>query len=67
SIKDFDGPKIADSFYRHLFRNCDASADQFRLPDLRDAAEALHLAVIKLRTEPDVPFMRWVPFVHYGL
>ncbi|KAJ7619811.1 hypothetical protein DFH06DRAFT_1106253, partial [Mycena polygramma] len=35
-------------------------------PDLNDSAEALHIAVKKLRTS-GVPLLRWVPFVHYGL
>jgi hypothetical protein len=35
--------------------------------DLTRAAEALHLAVAKLREEPNISFKRWVPFVHYGL
>jgi hypothetical protein len=34
---------------------------------LKQAAKALHLAVGKLRKEPNIPFRRWVPFVHYGL
>jgi hypothetical protein len=37
------------------------------LPDLSKAAEALHLSVADLRKQPDVSFMRWVPFVYYGL
>ncbi|KAJ6630294.1 CHAT domain-containing protein, partial [Mycena sp. CBHHK59/15] len=49
TMYDPDGPEIAEAFYGHLFRN---------------SAEALHLAVAKLRKT--VPFARWVPFVHYG-
>ncbi|KAJ6629733.1 CHAT domain-containing protein, partial [Mycena sp. CBHHK59/15] len=67
SMDDRDGPKIASAFYEHLFKNCDATSNPPVLPDLTRAAEALHVAVAKLREEPDVPFMRWVPFVHYGL
>ncbi|KAJ7615328.1 CHAT domain-containing protein [Roridomyces roridus] len=62
TIHDPDGPEVAETFYRHLFRHTDPD---FVPPDLNDSAEALHLAVKKLRTR--VAFMRWVPFVHYGL
>ncbi|KAJ6609133.1 hypothetical protein B0H10DRAFT_1814425 [Mycena sp. CBHHK59/15] len=66
-MDDRDGPKIADTFYEHLFRDCNATSDQPVLPDLKDAARALHFAVKKLRDDPNVSFQRWVPFVHYGL
>jgi hypothetical protein len=48
-------------------KGCDANADVPILPDLTKAAEALHIAVAKLRADPSVSFRRWVPFVHYGL
>ncbi|KAJ7128411.1 CHAT domain-containing protein, partial [Mycena epipterygia] len=67
TMDDLDGPKIADTFYEHLFKNCDPNSSPPVLPDLTRAAEALHLAVAKLREEPGIPFSRWVPFVHYGL
>ncbi|KAJ7833387.1 tetratricopeptide repeat-containing protein [Mycena leptocephala] len=67
AMNDLDGPKIADTFYGYLFRNCDPNSNPPVLPDLTQAAKALHLAVAKLREEPDVPFRHWVPFVHYGL
>ncbi|KAJ6585772.1 CHAT domain-containing protein [Mycena capillaripes] len=67
TMNDFDGPKIADTFYEHLFKNCDPNSNPPVLPDLKQAAKALHLAVEKLRKEPNIPFRRWVPFVHYGL
>ncbi|KAF8180680.1 CHAT domain-containing protein [Mycena galopus ATCC 62051] len=66
TMNDLDGPKIADTFYEHLFKNCDPHSNPPVLPDLTQAAKALHLAVAKLRKEPDIPFKRWVPFVHYG-
>jgi hypothetical protein len=66
-MDDFDGPKVADTFYEHLFKSCDASADAQVIPDLTYSAEALHIAVAKLRSDPNVSFRRWVPFVHYGL
>ena len=64
SIYDDDGPKIADEFYGYLFKNHeDGSA-----PDTTESARALHLAVKKLRAQyNDHSFVRWVPFVHYGL
>ncbi|KAJ7747449.1 tetratricopeptide repeat-containing protein [Mycena maculata] len=67
TMNDLDGPKIADTFYEHLFRDCDLTSNPPVVPDLTEAARALHLAVTKLREDPDIPFMRWVPFVHYGL
>ncbi|KAJ6532462.1 CHAT domain-containing protein [Mycena capillaripes] len=67
SINDLDGPKIADTFYEHLLKNCDPNSNPPVVPDLTQAAKALHLAVAKLRQETDIPFRRWLPFVHYGL
>jgi hypothetical protein len=66
-MDDRDGPKIADTFYEHLFKHCDPNSNPPIPPDLKQAAKALHLAVAKLREEPNIPFRRWVPFVHYGL
>ncbi|KAJ7082497.1 CHAT domain-containing protein [Mycena epipterygia] len=63
SIADPDGPEIAETFYQHLFKGCATNMDP---PDLTKAAESLHIAVAKLRAA-NVPFSRWVPFVHYGL
>ncbi|EAU93574.2 hypothetical protein CC1G_02804 [Coprinopsis cinerea okayama7 len=60
SIHDEDAPIVANSFYRHLFRNGDACP-----PIATDAAEGLHLAIKELR-ELGKPFSRWVPFVHFG-
>ncbi|KAJ7107456.1 CHAT domain-containing protein [Mycena epipterygia] len=67
TMADPDGPKIANMFYEHLFKSCDADTNPPILPDLMKAAEALHIAVTKLRADPNIPFSRWVPFVHYGL
>ncbi|KAJ6554753.1 CHAT domain-containing protein [Mycena capillaripes] len=67
TMNDLDGPKIGDTFYEHLFKNCDPHSNPPVLPDLTQAAKALHLAVAKLRREPNISFRRWVPFVHYGL
>ncbi|KAJ7702692.1 CHAT domain-containing protein [Mycena rosella] len=67
AMNDGDGPMIADTFYKHLFEQCDPNSNPPVLPDLTRAAEALHIAVAKLREEPTISFKRWVPFVHYGL
>ncbi|KAJ7914387.1 CHAT domain-containing protein [Mycena leptocephala] len=67
TMNDVDGPKIADTFYEYLFKDCDPDRNPQILPDLTKAAEALHFAVAKLRKEPGMTFERWVPFVHYGL
>jgi hypothetical protein len=66
-MNDLDGPKIADTFYECLFKDCDPKSNPPVLPDLNQAARALYLAVAKLRKEPNISFTRWVPFVHYGL
>lgn len=62
SINDVDGPVVADAFYGYLFRNGPEST-----PDTTEAAYALHLAVKKLRLNPEVSFRRWVPFIHMGI
>ncbi|KAJ6526886.1 tetratricopeptide repeat-containing protein [Mycena vulgaris] len=67
TMNDEDGPKIADTFYEYLFRDCGSNSVPSVVPDLTQAAEALHLAVAKLRKEPGMTFKRWVPFVHYGI
>ncbi|KAJ7104687.1 CHAT domain-containing protein [Mycena epipterygia] len=64
TMNDLDGPKVADAFYEHLFTHTSPGSV---VPDLTKAAEALHVAVLKLRGKSGVGFLRWVPFVHYGL
>ncbi|KAJ7879170.1 tetratricopeptide repeat-containing protein [Mycena leptocephala] len=64
TIKDPDCPEIAEVFYSHLFRNADPTSSLPVFPDISESAEALHLAVKKLRTK--VPLLQWIPFVHYG-
>jgi CHAT domain-containing protein len=59
SIQDDLGPEVADEFYRHIMEG------EGR-PDNRKAAEALHLAIQKLRKRGDVSFTSWIPFVHLG-
>ncbi|KAF7344115.1 CHAT domain-containing protein [Mycena venus] len=66
-MDDDDGPKIADTFYEYLFKDCSPDSVSPSFPDLSKAAKALHLAVTKLYNEPSMTFQRWVPFVHYGL
>ncbi|KAF8957035.1 CHAT domain-containing protein [Flammula alnicola] len=66
SIRDEDGPIVADSFYRHLFSQSPSSGSpQHTNPQTAEAARALHAAVAKLRQQGR-PFMSWVPFIHLG-
>ena len=60
SIRDDDGPIIAEKFYRHLI--VEASGDSTR------AAYALHEAVAHLRDiRGEKDFASWVPFIHLGI
>jgi hypothetical protein len=65
SIADADGPKIADTFYYELFKENNSATTEFLRPGSTQAAQALHIAVTKLRSN-NVSFMRWVPFIHIG-
>ncbi|KAJ7465536.1 CHAT domain-containing protein [Mycena latifolia] len=67
TIDDKDGPKVADTFYEYLFKNCTPHGNSSVTPDLQKTAKALHFSIAKLRKEPGMSFKRWVPFVHYGL
>ncbi|KAJ6601817.1 CHAT domain-containing protein [Mycena vulgaris] len=67
TMHDRDGPKIANTFYEQLFKNCDPNSRPQILPELTGAAKALQIAVAKLREQPGIMFARWVPFVHYGM
>ncbi|KAJ6592346.1 hypothetical protein B0H19DRAFT_892705, partial [Mycena capillaripes] len=58
SMNDLDGPVVAESVYSHLFW-------KGRQPEASDAAEALHLSIKKLKAQ-NVPYERWVPFIHIG-
>ena len=60
---DDDGPVVTEEFYKYLFEGQKVD-EGFRL-DVTKSARALHCAVEKLR-DSGVPFVRWVPFVHYG-
>ncbi|KAJ7127712.1 CHAT domain-containing protein [Mycena epipterygia] len=61
TIMDNDAPQVASNVYEHLF--------QTSPPDPMRAAEALHLAVQKLRKSGrggKKSFFHWVPFIHIG-
>ncbi|KAJ7458209.1 TPR-like protein [Mycena latifolia] len=59
SISDRDAPQVAADVYGHLFKTSP--------PDSTGAAEALHLAIQKLRQDSGrkKSFFHWVPFIHY--
>ena len=59
AMDDEDGPMISNEFYKHMFR------DSGRKVDFRDSAEALNVAVRKMR-RGGVPLDRWIMFVHIG-
>ncbi|KAJ6518479.1 CHAT domain-containing protein [Mycena vulgaris] len=59
SMRDSDGPAVAETVYKYLFR-------ENATPKVTDAAKALQLAVRKMRDE-GVPYERWVPFIHMGI
>lgn len=59
SILDADAPVVMKELYEHL---------AMRGLKTEDAANALHLAVTRLRNEVgERAFLRWIPFVHFGL
>ncbi|KAJ7865997.1 CHAT domain-containing protein [Mycena olivaceomarginata] len=61
SIGDNDAPQVAGDVYAHILK---ASP-----PDPTRAAEALQLAVQRLREQLGAKksFFRWVPFIHFGV
>ncbi|KAJ6598725.1 CHAT domain-containing protein [Mycena sp. CBHHK59/15] len=61
SIRDEVAPQVADDVYQNLFKTSP--------PDATQAAEALHLAVQRLRegSEKTKSFFHWVPFIHIGV
>jgi CHAT domain-containing protein len=62
SINDADGPVLADAFYGAL------KAMRRRPEADLEVAHALHEAVARLRKEiGEQNFVRWVPFVHFGV
>ncbi|KAI0028246.1 CHAT domain-containing protein [Vararia minispora EC-137] len=61
SIADEDGSVLSDALYVALKRNLDAGEGL-------NAAYALHDATEKLREAVgEINFLRWVPFVHFGV
>ncbi|KAJ7089150.1 CHAT domain-containing protein [Mycena epipterygia] len=61
SIMDNDAPQVAGDVYAHLLETSP--------PDPTRAAQALHLAIRKLREQPRAKksFLHWVPFIHFGV
>ncbi|KAJ7790365.1 hypothetical protein B0H14DRAFT_2396486 [Mycena olivaceomarginata] len=63
SIMDDDAPKVAGDVYAHLFTTSP--------PDSTRAAEALHLAIGRLRDSDGAggteTVSHWVPFIHVGV
>ena len=59
SIMDNDAPRVTEDVYKSLLGDG-------KVPDARQAAEALHHAIERLR-DSGVPFLSWVPFIHVGL
>ena len=59
SITDNDAPRVTEDVYKSLFGDG-------KVPDSRQAAEALHRAIERLR-DSGVSFLSWVPFIHVGL
>ncbi|KAF7372930.1 hypothetical protein MSAN_00499700 [Mycena sanguinolenta] len=61
SIGDNDAPQVAADVYAHLLEKSS--------PDPTRAAEALHLAIRNLQEQLGAKnsFLRWVPFIHFGV
>jgi CHAT domain-containing protein len=60
SIQDDLAPKVTDEFYARIMRD-------MKRPSSRNAAEALHYSVQKLRQGENVTLTSWIPFVHVGI
>ena len=58
-MEDVDGCDVTKDFYQHMFRTPGA------IPNFRDSAEALHLAIRAMRKRGS-GLDRWVKFVHVG-
>jgi CHAT domain-containing protein len=59
TIMDNDAPRVTEDVYKSLLGDG-------KVPDSRQAAEALHHAIERLR-DSGVSFLSWVPFIHVGL
>ncbi|VDB83369.1 unnamed protein product [Peniophora sp. CBMAI 1063] len=63
SIQDADAPLVVDVFYKKLL-----ALHEFGNLGVTGAADALHEATRALRDEAgETDFIRWVPFVHFGI
>ncbi|KAG8998403.1 hypothetical protein FRB94_006905 [Tulasnella sp. JGI-2019a] len=60
AMSDEDGPVMTGRFYKHMFRNGPEAVD------CRDAAKATAMGVMELRRR-NVPLVRWINFVHFGI
>ena len=63
SIGDKDAPEVASAFYERLREDCERGRELH-------PAYALHEATKRLRESKDVGmagFLRWIPFVHFGI
>ncbi|KAF5328027.1 hypothetical protein D9758_018771 [Tetrapyrgos nigripes] len=66
SIRDKDAPIVADKFYESLLGRRDS--EMATQNPRQSAAYALHAAVEHLRKEVgETAFVKWVPFIHYGV
>jgi CHAT domain-containing protein len=59
SMYDAHGPKVAEIVYNTIL-------GKDNIPDVKMAANGLHLAIQKLRRE-GTPLHQWMPFVHFGI
>jgi CHAT domain-containing protein len=59
SIQDDFAPEVTNEFYGYIMKDGER-------PDSKDAAEALHRSVQKLRKKAGVKLIDWIPFVHLG-
>jgi CHAT domain-containing protein len=60
SIQDNLAPEVTDEFYGRIIKDGER-------PDTKNAAEALHMSVQKLRKKAGVRLIDWIPFVHLGV
>jgi CHAT domain-containing protein len=59
SMSDVHGPKVAEVVYKTIL-------GEDNIPDVKLAAQGLHLAIQKLRKE-GAPLHQWMPFIHLGI
>jgi CHAT domain-containing protein len=59
SMADVHGPNVAEVVYKTIL-------GQDKIPDVKMAANGLHLAIQKLREEGAPPH-QWMPFIHIGI